>query len=424
MDTQTGNMPKEAYFTGANKDASFTCMTFAEPMLDQNSVYLVIGLSNGCIWLVDTRTNHFIYKAQVLNCAISNITSAVSRIIVEGREDTFVHSWELRKTIGDFDYDASDPEYFFSGPETKLQLDGFPSASFYDSSATEALFISSNGSFWLFNFVEQLTVKLKSCHDPSSSLSSLDFKYVTPNQFTPEQQMAAGTNNLYEFDQNYLVGSTGKDGAVKVWNLFDLEHNVNFIVPKEQCLCVAMHQFKPFLISAYTDGYIRFFDLQEGKNLGRCLIQSPSEEPDPDTKVHDPLDYVVHIRILPSGNHLLCATKNGQVILIHVESWTPLTISLQSLVSLNTAVNAFDVSFLEPYNKWLVGSANGKVVVYNRQDCNSFKQEIFEKAAPPTFIFMDSFNVQEYVDNHFTEAKKVNTLDHFYSLAKRNLVHN
>lgn len=84
--------------------------------------------------------------------------------------------------------------------------------------------------------------------------------------------MAAGTNNLYEFDKNYLVGSTGHDGVVKVWNMFDLEHNLNFIVPKEQCLCIAMHQFKPFLISAYTDGYIRFFDLQEGKNLGRCLI--------------------------------------------------------------------------------------------------------------------------------------------------------
>ena len=37
---------------------------------------------------------------------------------------------------------------------------------------------------------------------------------------------------------------------------------------------------------------------------------------------------------------------------------------------------------------------------------------------------MDSFNIQEYVDNCFTEAKKMNTLDHFYSLAKRNLVFN
>lgn len=91
---------------------------------------------------------------------------------------------------------------------------------------------------------------------------------------------------------------------------------------------------------------------------------------------------------------------------------------------LNTALNAFDISFLEPYNKWLVGTCNGKVIVYNRQDCNSFKQELFEKNAPPTFIFMDSFNVQEYVDNCFTETKKVNTLDHYYSLSKRNLVYN
>jgi hypothetical protein len=37
---------------------------------------------------------------------------------------------------------------------------------------------------------------------------------------------------------------------------------------------------------------------------------------------------------------------------------------------------------------------------------------------------MDSFNIQEYVDNCFTETKKVNQLDHYYGLAKRNLVSN
>ena len=133
---------------------------------------------------------------------------------------------------------------------------------------------------------------------------------------------------------------------------------------------------------------------------------------------------MVQIRILPSGQHILCATKNGQVFLIYVESWQPLAITLQNLASLNTAINGFDVSFLEPYNKWLVATCNGKVVVYNRQDCNSFKQELFDRAKMPTFIYMDSFNAQEYVDNCFTETKKVNTLDHFYSLSKRNLVYN
>lgn len=80
-------------------------------------------------------------------------------------------------------------------------------------------------------------------------------------------------------------------------------------------------------------------------------------------------------------------------------------------------MNGFDVSFLEPYNKWLVAGKHGKVVVYNRQDCNSFKQELFDKHQPPVFIFMDSFNLEEYVDNCFTEAKRVNTLDHYYGIA-------
>ena len=37
---------------------------------------------------------------------------------------------------------------------------------------------------------------------------------------------------------------------------------------------------------------------------------------------------------------------------------------------------------------------------------------------------MDSFNVLDYVDNNFTESKRCNTLDHYYSTSKRNLVYN
>lgn len=37
---------------------------------------------------------------------------------------------------------------------------------------------------------------------------------------------------------------------------------------------------------------------------------------------------------------------------------------------------------------------------------------------------MDSFNLLDYVDNNFTESKRCNTLDHYYSISKRNLVHN
>ena len=64
-----------------------------------------------------------------------------------------------------------------------MALDGFPSASVYDETAAEAIYVSTNGTFWLFNFLEGLTIKLKSCHSPEHPVCAVDFKYVTPNQF-------------------------------------------------------------------------------------------------------------------------------------------------------------------------------------------------------------------------------------------------
>ncbi len=95
------------------------------------------------------------------------------------------------------------------------------------------------------------------------------------------------------------------------------------------------------------------------------------------------------MRILPSGNHIMCASKNGQIIL--------------------TA------------RRFRTQEANR---AYNRKDFNAFQQEIFNEEAPPKFNFMDSFNMLDYVDNNFTETKRQNTLDHYYSMAKKNQVFN
>ena len=99
-----------------------------------------------------------------------------------------------------------------------------------------------------------------------------------------------------------------------------------------------------------------------------------------------------------------------------------MAIRVETIAALNTTICSFDVSFLEPYNKWMVGTCSGKVIVYNRKDFNAFKQEIFTEDDPPRFNYMDSFNLLDYVENQFTESKRANTLDHYYSIAKRTLV--
>jgi hypothetical protein len=90
------------------------------------------------------------------------------------------------------------------------------------------------------------------------------------------------------------------------------------------------------MICSFTDGYLRFFDLGTSKLLGRCQIHSGIEDKDPNAKEEEQAvkDYVISAKILPSGNHILAATKNGQIILIFVTAWLPLSIKMVSLVSI------------------------------------------------------------------------------------------
>ena len=112
MDYQQGVMPVEPRFTG-----QFTCMAYVEPVLDQNSIYAIIGVNDGNVWVVDTETNQWYYSVNILEGPIKRIFSTQSRIVVEGLDDTKIHCWELNKTIQEYSYDASNPEYFFSGKD-------------------------------------------------------------------------------------------------------------------------------------------------------------------------------------------------------------------------------------------------------------------------------------------------------------------
>ena len=308
------------------------------------------------------------------------------------------------------------------GVEFTLSIDGLIISSTFDQTGNQMIALSSTGSIWYLSWIEQATLRLKSCHNPQNMICCADFKYVSPSEFNIQKEQ----DQLYSFDQNYQISTASSDGQMKLWNMHDLEYSQQFIVPKEECIYIAMHQFKPYMICSFTDGFLRFFDLGTSKLLGRCQIHSGIEDKNPKDAGEEQamVDYVVSIKILPSGNHILAATKNGQIVLIFVNSWLPLAIKIHSLVSINTSVSGFEFSYLEPYNKWLVATGNGKVVVYNRKDFNSLNQEIFDEAKPPVFNYMDSFNLLDYVSNGFAQTKRCNTLDHYYSMAKRNLVYN
>ena len=68
-----------------------------------------------------------------------------------------------------------------------------------------------------------------------------------------------------------MIATAGKDGVIKLWTMYDSEFLLQFIVPKEECVAIAMHQFKPYMVASFTDGFLRFFEIQsKSKTLGRC----------------------------------------------------------------------------------------------------------------------------------------------------------
>jgi hypothetical protein len=72
-----------------------------------------------------------------------------------------------------------------------------------------------------------------------------------------------------------MIATSSGDGVIKCWNMFDSEFVLQFIVPKEECAAIAMHQFKPYMVSSFTDGFIRFFEINnKARTLGRCQINA------------------------------------------------------------------------------------------------------------------------------------------------------
>ena len=114
---------------------TLTALSYVQPSPEQSSVFMLIGLSNGHVWVLDTKTNSFLLSVKLMDSAIHKMMTSMRRILVEAKQDTSIRCWYLKKVIDGIECDGGDPNKFFAGPSKKITLDGFPSASSYDESA-------------------------------------------------------------------------------------------------------------------------------------------------------------------------------------------------------------------------------------------------------------------------------------------------
>jgi len=160
-------------------DAAFTAVEYVLPHPMAYSTYLMLGTSNGYVWLCDARTNYFLYSVKVLeHGGVRRILSTFKRTIIEGDSDTIMRSWPVKA-----ESTPGDPNAIFMAREETLSLDGRITGSSYEDLGQECIVGSAAGTIWFSSWEEHATIKIKSCHPPSGSIKAIDYKYLPPSQF-------------------------------------------------------------------------------------------------------------------------------------------------------------------------------------------------------------------------------------------------
>ena len=180
-------MPQKSTEGFQSQTDHFTTLCFIRPDKYHHSIYVMLGLKSGYVWVMDTKVNQYLFNVRVLGAdagGINRIYSSHARIVIESQNDNFLRCWDQSGKNGDREYSAYNPFNFFMGVESKLTIDGNVKSSSYDGTGNEQILLSTSGSIWYLSWIQNATLRLKYCHNPNEQILSADFKYVPPNEIS------------------------------------------------------------------------------------------------------------------------------------------------------------------------------------------------------------------------------------------------
>jgi len=94
---QEGELPSKQTEGFRDKSDMFTTLCFVKPDHLHHSVYLMLGLASGYVWVVDSKVNQFLFNVKVLDNAaggVNRIFSSHARIVIEAKNSPIIHCWD------------------------------------------------------------------------------------------------------------------------------------------------------------------------------------------------------------------------------------------------------------------------------------------------------------------------------------------
>jgi len=159
-----------------SEEVTITCISNCFRALD--TALVLIGLSNGFTWLVDTRTNNLLCQLKLLDSELSFISVNYKRICLHSSNTSELICWSLPE---DRNIVAQQFNIFQGTPKTLL-LDSPVTAFHFNESTCSGFSATRAGSLWFSDWDENTTLKVNSFHT-KSPISKFSVKHGTPSSF-------------------------------------------------------------------------------------------------------------------------------------------------------------------------------------------------------------------------------------------------
>lgn len=375
-----------------SKGVELTSMEYTPPLSYTCNILLLIGMSTGEIWGVDTKTNSIIIKFSNLgsNESIRSIICSLKYITLNLGNSLKYFKLPFLKEISHEEFNI------FCNKEQLLKFDSEILSLDLDLMTSEGLILTKKGNLYCLNYEENAAIRLFSLIEEKNeitqtalitkdfhfySLRKIDYKNMELEQISPEIQ-----------ENSYYLITAHKGGVVKVWSLPDYCIHLNFEVVTEEVLYFDNTPNDLKLSVSYSSGLVRFFDIKNETFSGKFKSISGS-----------PYKF---LKFLPDGEYMFAVDMNNTLFLIKIEKYEPLLVQIHQLFNIAGEIIDFKLNIIEQYNKFLVNIQNVFLQVYNRKFTNILKNISYDNSIP-VFYLQDKFNVDEYLKNNYPALDKL-----------------
>lgn len=396
---------------------------YTPPLSVTSKIVLLIGFDNGAIVGIDTKTNTMIFNMNM-------------NIIKDGVSD-FLQDNQRKSDIIKVDYILCSVRFFIivsksiikyfklpalseikhdnielvNSNEKQMNLDGNIEYIDFDYAYSELLLITSNWNLFYVDFNDDTLLKISTFNkyfkkqirtisekeedndytdykqDLSISYSQRIVKIKLLSKYNPNYNIYKKTCIDSLLNDAYFIIVAYKNGFIKIYSfpenkIISTYDAVNEEINDVSCSISNSNSYSHLLISAYSTGYIRFFDITQACLLGKFISHSKN--------IYN------HLQFLPDDSYIYAIDLNSTLHLLKIEKIKPLTVNLHEIITFQSEIIWFELDNFDAFNKFTVVSSSD-VSVYNRKFSNLLKNNTYDKAIPQYYLY-DKVNSKEQFD--------------------------